>query len=222
MDHAISRRQQVNGSGHNHHHAHDDDHHDHGGHEHGHHDQQALNILGFWIFLVTDCLLFGTLFATFVVLRTHVDGGPTGKELFEVPGFVAETFLLLTSSFTSGLATLSMNKGQVKGIIGWLIVTILLGLGFIGFEISEFAKMVSEGATISRSAFLSAFFTLVGTHGLHVSIGMIWMVAIMIQLSRRGLTAVTRRKVFVVGLYWHFLDVVWIFLFTIVYLIGVM
>ncbi|MCK9911174.1 cytochrome c oxidase subunit 3, partial [Microbacteriaceae bacterium K1510] len=108
-----------------------------------------------------------------------------------------------------------------KSLIGWLVVTAALGLAFVGLEINEFVHMVAEGATISRSAYLSAFFTLVGTHGLHVSIGLIWMVAIMLQLARHGITAVTKRKVFVIGLYWHFLDVVWIFLFTVVYLMGV-
>lgn len=191
-------------------------------HHEGHHDQESLKILGFWIFLVTDCILFGTLFATYVVLRTHTAGGPVGKEIFDVPGFVAETFILLTSSFTSGLATLAMHRGMVKELIGWLIVTALLGLAFIGLEINEFHHMVMEGATISTSAFLTAFYTLVGTHGLHVSFGLVWMIAIMIQLCRYGINAVTSRKVYNVSLYWHFLDVVWIFLFTVVYLMGVM
>ncbi len=190
--------------------------------EHSHEDHEALKILGFWIFLVTDCILFATLFACYVVLRTHTAGGPTANELFEVPGFVAETFILLTSSFTSGLATLAMNRGNVKSLIGWLIVTAALGLAFVGLEVSEFTKMAMEGATISTSAFLSSFFTLVGTHGLHVSLGLVWMIAIMFQLARYGINAVTSRKVFIVGLYWHFLDVVWIFLFTVVYLLGVM
>jgi cytochrome o ubiquinol oxidase subunit 3 len=195
-------------------------HHEH--HHEDHHDQESLKILGFWIFLVTDCILFGTLFATYVVLRTHTAGGPVGKEIFDVPGFVAETFILLTSSFTSGLATLAMHRGMVKELIGWLIVTALLGLAFIGLEINEFHHMVMEGATISTSAFLTAFYTLVGTHGLHVSFGLVWMIAIMIQLCRYGINAVTSRKVYNVSLYWHFLDVVWIFLFTVVYLMGVM
>jgi cytochrome o ubiquinol oxidase subunit 3 len=195
---------------------------DHGHHEHHDHDQEGLKILGFWIFLVSDCLLFACLFATFLVLRTHTAGGPTGKELFEVPGFTAETFALLTSSFTSGLAVMEMRRGNVKRLISWLIVTALLGLVFIGLEVDEFVKMVSEGATMQRSAFLSAFFTLVGTHGCHVSLGLCWMTAIMFQLARYGINAITQRKVFIVCLYWHFLDVVWVFLFTVVYLMGVM
>lgn len=192
------------------------------GHDHGHADLEEMKVLGFWIFLVTDCILFGTLFATFAVMNHSFAGGPTGAELFEMPGIIASTFILLTSSFTSGLAILAMNKGKVKELIGWLIVTALLGLSFVVLEINEFTHLVHEGATIGTSAYWSAFFTLVGTHGLHVSIGLFWMVAIMMQLRRRGLTPVTRRKVTTLSLYWHFLDVVWIFLFTVVYLMGVM
>jgi cytochrome o ubiquinol oxidase subunit III len=190
--------------------------------EHHHEDHESIKVLGFWLFLVTDCILFGALFATYAVLWDHTAGGPTGKELFEVPGFVAETFILLTSSFTSGLAVLAMYKGKTKGLIGWLIVTALLGLSFVGLEINEFRIMVHEGATISTSAFLTAFYTLVSTHGLHVSIGLVWMTAIILQLRRHGITNVTKRKVTIISLYWHFLDVVWIFLYTAVYLMGVM
>lgn len=190
-------------------------------HDHGHVDQEGLKILGFWIFLVTDCLLFATLFATYAVLHTHTNGGFTGKE-FDVPGFVLETFILLISSFTSGLAVLQMHKGNKKGLIGWLIVTVLLGAAFVGLEINEFAHMAAEGASISKSAFLTSFFTLVGTHGLHVSVGIFWMIGLIIQLSRRGITSVTQRKISMISLYWHFLDAVWIFIFTVVYLMGVM
>lgn len=189
------------------------------GHDHGH-DQENLKILGFWIFLITDLLVFACLFATFLVLRTHVNGGPSGKEIFEMPGVMAETFILLTSSFTSGLATMEMRRGNKNKVIGWLVVTIVLGLAFVGLEVNEFMKLTSEGATMQHSAFLSAFFTLVGTHGAHVSAGLIWMIGIIFQISRRGITPVTNRKVFIVGLYWHFLDVVWVFLFTVVYLMG--
>jgi cytochrome o ubiquinol oxidase subunit III len=189
-------------------------------HAHGHHDLESMKILGFWIFLAADLLIFACLFATYLVLRTHTDGGPTGKELFDVTGFTIETFLLLTSSFTSGLAVLEMRKGNKKGLIGWMIVTVALGIGFVGFEIAEFAHMVGEGATMDRSAFLSAFFTLVGTHGVHVSVGMIWIIGLLFQVSRRGINNVTTRKVFCASLYWHFLDVVWVFLLTVVYLMG--
>lgn len=195
-------------------------HHDHG-HDHGHHDPQELKMLGFWIFLVTDVILFSTLFATFSVLRNNTAGGP-GPEIFNMTGVVLETFLLLTSSFTSGIAVLAMNKGNLKQLIGWLIVTVLLGLGFLGLEITEFVEMVHEGATYMTSAYLSAFFTLVGTHGLHVTVGICWMIGLMIQLKRRGITDATRGKISAISLYWHFLDAVWIFVLSVVYLMGVM
>ncbi|MBD2866704.1 MULTISPECIES: cytochrome o ubiquinol oxidase subunit III [Paenibacillus] len=209
MGNAIGHSQQHGASGHH-------DHHD------GHHDLESVRTFGFWLFLITDCILFGTLFATYVVLQGNTNGGPTGAELFQMPGIIASTFILLTSSFTSGLAVLSMNRGNKKGLIGWLAVTALLGLSFLVLEINEFIHLVHEGATIGTSAFLSAFYTLVGTHGLHVSIGFVWMIAIMLQLAKRGITPVTRRKVNVISLYWHFLDAIWIFVFTIVYLMGVM
>jgi cytochrome o ubiquinol oxidase subunit 3 len=191
-------------------------------HDEGHHDQEGLRKMGFWLFLITDCIMFGTLFATFVVLSDSTAGGPTGAGLFEMSGVIAETFILLTSSFTSGLAVLAMNRGNRKALIGWLAVTVALGAAFISLELSEFIHLVHEGATISTSAYWSAFYTLVGTHGVHVSIGLVWMIAIMLQLGRHGITSVTRRKVNVISLYWHFLDVVWIFVFTIVYMLEVM
>ncbi|WP_066369004.1 cytochrome (ubi)quinol oxidase subunit III [Neobacillus fumarioli] len=191
------------------------------GHDHGHIDQDELKILGFWIFLVTDCLLFGTFFSTYAVLHTHTNGGFTPKD-FDIPGFVIETFVLLISSFTSGIAVLQMHKGSKKGLIGWLVVTGLLGIVFVALEINEFTNMAMEGATISRSAFLTSFFSLVGLHGCHVSFGIFWMIALIVQLSKRGITAVTKRKISILSLYWHFLDAVWIFIFTVVYLMGVM
>ncbi|MFD2615398.1 cytochrome o ubiquinol oxidase subunit III [Paenibacillus gansuensis] len=192
------------------------------GHGHdGHHDQEELRQFGFWIFLMTDVILFSVLFATYLVLNGSTNGGP-GTELFEINGIIVSTFVLLTSSFTSGLAVLAMNQGKKQALIGWLLVTALLGAVFIGLEATEFIHLVHEGATMGTSAFWSAFFTLVGTHGLHVSIGLVWMAAIMLQLKKYGINPVTKRKVNIVSLYWHFLDVVWIFVFTIVYLMGVM
>lgn len=191
------------------------------GHDHGHVDQEELKVLGFWIFLVTDCLLFSTFFAAFAVLRGHTDGGFTPHD-FDVPGFIMETFILLISSFTSGLAVLAMHKGNKNGLIRWLIVTLLLGAVFVGLEINEFTNMARKGATISRSAFLTSFFSLVGLHGAHVSFGIMWMIGLIIQLAQRGISTVTIRKVSIISLYWHFLDAVWIFIFTVVYLMGVM
>ncbi|MDR7001671.1 cytochrome o ubiquinol oxidase subunit III [Neobacillus niacini] len=190
-------------------------------HDHGHVDQEGLKVLGFWIFLVTDCLLFATFFAGYAVLHNHTNGGFTAKD-FDVPGFVIETFILLISSFTSGLAVLAMHKGNKKGLIRWLIVTLALGAVFVGLEINEFVNMVHEGATLQSSAFLTSFFSLVGTHGVHVSFGILWMIGIIVQIKKKGITEVTKRKVSIVSLYWHFLDAVWIFIFTVVYLMGVM
>lgn len=182
---------------------------------------QALKITGFWVFLATDMLLFGCLFATYLVLRTHTDGGPAPLQIFNIPGFTLETFFLLTSSFTGGIATWTMRSGRQKQTVSWMLVTIMFGLAFILLEATEFAHDVTIGATIGRSAFLSAFFTLVGTHGSHVSIGLVWMFLTMLQVLKHGITPQTARKVFVVNLYWHFLDVVWVFIFTVVYLSGV-
>lgn len=196
--------------------------HGHGKHDHGHHDLESLKQFGFWLFMITDVILFSTLFATFIVLRDNTAGGPIGADLIEMNGIIISTFILLTSSFTSGLALLSMNKGDKKGLILWLAVSALLGLSFIYLEVNEFIHLVHEGAAISTSAFWSAFYTLVGTHGLHVSVGIVWMTAIIIQIAKRGITPVTKRKVNIISLYWHFLDAVWIFVFSIVYLMEVM
>lgn len=184
-------------------------------------EHQSIKILGFWLFLATDMVLFACLFATYLVLRSHTGSGPTAQKIFDIPGFMAETFILLTSSFTGGLATFEMRNGHKKRVMALLALTIALGLSFVGLEASEFARDVALGATMQRSAFLSAFFTLVGTHGCHVSVGIIWMSVILVQIWRKGITGATARKVFMVNLYWHFLDVVWVFIFTIVYLSGV-
>ncbi|MBJ6363699.1 cytochrome o ubiquinol oxidase subunit III [Paenibacillus sp. GCM10012307] len=192
-------------------------------HHHSHEEEhESLKTMGFWMFLITDVILFSVLFATFIILRGNFNGGPGPHELFQMPGVIAETFILLTSSFTCGLAVLSMNAGKIKGLIGWLAVTGILGIAFLTLEITEFVHMVNEGATISTSAFLTAFYTLVGTHGLHVTIGIVWMTGLIIQLKRNGLNVKTKRKVNNISLYWHFLDIIWIFVFSFVYLMGVM
>ncbi|MBM7646678.1 cytochrome aa3-600 menaquinol oxidase subunit 3 [Scopulibacillus daqui] len=183
-------------------------------------EEGSLRIFGFWLFLAADMVLFACLFATYLMYIHHTAGGPSSKELFEVKDFMIETVDLLVSSFTCGLATLEMRRGNKKATIAWLIVTLILGLVFIGFEVKEFTGMVQEGATLQTSAFLTSFFILVGTHGCHVSIGILWMLCIIAQLATRGINAQTARKVFIIGLYWHFLDVIWIFLFTAVYLTG--
>ncbi|WP_318503569.1 cytochrome aa3 quinol oxidase subunit III [Bacillus sp. T3] len=181
-------------------------------------EQSRLNIFGFWIFLGAEIILFATLFAVYGVLGERYAGGPTPQDIFVLKDIMIETILLLTSSFTCGLAIYEMRRSNVKGLLTWLLITLLLGAGFIYMEISEFIHYVHEGATMQTSAFLSSFFVLLGTHGAHVSLGIGWALMIIIQLIKRGLTPVTARKVFIIGLYWHFLDVVWIFIFTFVYL----
>lgn len=180
-----------------------------------------LNILGFWLFLATDLVLFACLFATYLVLRTHVDGGPSDHALFEPYGFMAETIILLTSSFTGSLIIYEMRNHNRQRMLGWMVVTVLLGVLFVGYEAYEFFNYAASGATMGRSAFLSAFFTLVGTHGGHVTLGIIWMISVMTQVAKYGIDADTARKSFIVGLYWHFLDIVWVFIFTVVYMTGV-
>ncbi|MFX3624959.1 MAG: cytochrome aa3 quinol oxidase subunit III [Ectobacillus sp.] len=182
--------------------------------------QSRLNILGFWIFLGAEVVLFATLFASYLVLAGGTADGPTPREIFELKPVMIETILLLTSSFTCGIAIHEMRKGNMKGLLTWFIITLLLGAGFLYMEIEEFLHYVHLGATMQTSGFLSGFFVLLGTHGAHVTGGLIWAICVIIQLLQRGLTPITARKVFIISLYWHFLDVVWIFIYTLVYLNG--
>ena len=190
------------------------------GHAPGHHDHDdgSKTTIGFWIYLMSDCLIFATLFATFGVLANATAGGPTGYGLFELPYVLGETLLLLASSFTFGMAMLSLHAHRRERVIGWLVVTFLFGAGFIAMEVFEFAKLIRDGAGPGTSAFLSAYFTLVGTHGLHVTCGLLWIAVMTHQVSRFGLTGVTRRRLSCLSLFWHFLDLVWICVFTFVYL----
>jgi len=190
------------------------------GHEE-HHDAAGNVTLGFWIYLMTDCILFAALFITFVVQRGAVAGGPSGKDLFDLSYVAGETALLLVSSFTYGMAMISAERGSRSAVMSWLVLTLLLGLGFMSMEIHEFSELVAQGAGPDRSSFLSAFFTLVGTHGLHVTAGMIWMVTLIAHVLRRGLTEANITRLTCLSMFWHFLDVVWIGVFTIVYLLGV-
>ncbi|MDC9735463.1 cytochrome o ubiquinol oxidase subunit III [Proteus mirabilis] len=189
---------------------------------HGHHDAGATKVFGFWIYLMSDLILFASLFATYAVLVNGIADGPSGKEIFSLPFVLVETFLLLFSSITFGFAMLSMNKGSVSQVNLWLFVTFLFGLGFVVMEVYEFHELIAEGYGPDHSAFLSAFFALVSTHGLHVTAGLVWIIIMMIQVSRRGLTDVNRTRLSCLSLFWHFLDVVWICVFTVVYLMGAM
>jgi cytochrome o ubiquinol oxidase subunit III len=190
-----------------------------------HQDTFSKNTLGFWIYLMTDCLVFATLFITFAVMRSETFGGPSTRELFRLSTPFAETMILLFSSVTCGMGVLSSLRGEknkVKNrVIGWLVLSFILGASFIALELSEFSHLAREGNSWERSAALSSFFTLVGTHGLHVSCGLLWMIVIMAQVFVLGITAITFRRLVIFSLFWHFLDVVWIFIFTFVYLLGV-
>lgn len=183
-------------------------------------EQSRLNIFGFWIFLGAEIALFATLFATYFVLSGMTAEGPSQLDLFKEKDVMIETILLLVSSFTCGLAIFFMRNNNKNAMLTWFIITLLLGAGFIYFELNEFIDYVHEGATMQTSAFLSAFFVLLGTHGAHVTMGILWGILLIIQVIRNGLNPVTSRKFFIISLYWHFLDVVWIFIFTFVYLGG--
>jgi cytochrome o ubiquinol oxidase subunit III len=188
--------------------------------EHHAHDDGSMTVLGFWIYLMSDCLIFACMFATFGVLAENVADGPSGRELFDLPYVATETVLLLASSFTFGVAALNVQTNQRNKAIRWLAITFVLGAAFIGMEVQEFAHLIGEGAGPSRSAFLSAYFTLVGTHGLHVTAGLIWLAVMMHQTLHFGLDRTVRRRLACLSLFWHFLDLIWICVFTFVYLRG--
>jgi cytochrome o ubiquinol oxidase subunit III len=183
-------------------------------------EEDDTKIFGFWLYLMTDLLIFTVLFAAFVVLRNNTFGGPTGRELFELPTALAETLLLLVSSFTCALGIYEIQRENKRSAIVFFLLTFLLGLSFLYIELAEFHDFISRGASWNRSAFLSSFFTLVGTHGLHISIGLIWMLVMMFRIALRPLTASSVSRIWRMALFWHFLDVVWIFIFTIVYAMG--
>jgi cytochrome o ubiquinol oxidase subunit III len=185
-------------------------------------EQKEEKAFGFWVYLMTDAVIFALLFATFIVLSRGTAGGPTGKDLFSLPHTFGETMLLLVSSTTFGFATLAIIAGKRGAALLWLVVTALLGLGFVAMEIQEFSGMIGLGAGPDRSGFLSAFFTLVGTHGVHVSLGIISILVMIGQLVFKGLTVPVSSRLLRLALFWHFLDIVWIGIFSIVYLPGVL
>ncbi|WP_375287419.1 cytochrome o ubiquinol oxidase subunit III [Sphingomonas sp.] len=184
------------------------------------HPPGASTMLGFWLYLMSDCLIFAMLFAAYGVYGGSTAGGPGPRELFELPLVALNTALLLFSSITYGFAMIAADEEKQGAALGWLAVTGLFGLGFLCVELYEFSHLIHEGAGPQRSAFLSSFFTLVGTHGLHVTFGLIWLVVLMVQVMRRGLIADNLRRLQCLSMFWHFLDVVWIGVFTFVYLMG--
>jgi cytochrome o ubiquinol oxidase subunit 3 len=187
----------------------------------GHHPENGT-LLGFWLYLMSDCLVFACLFAAYGVLGRNYAGGPSGADLFELPLVAVNTSLLLLSSITYGFAVIAMQRKRQGTTLAWLVATGLLGAGFVGIELHEFANLIHEGYGPQRSAFLSSFFTLVGTHGLHVTFGIVWLLTLMAQVSKHGLIAANRRRIMCLSMFWHFLDVIWIGVFTFVYLIGVL
>ena len=177
-------------------------------------------LLGFWLYLMSDCLIFAVLFATYGVLARSYAAGPSGADLFDLRLVAVNTSMLLLSSITYGFATLAMEKRNLSATQGWLAVTGLFGATFVGLELYEFSHLIREGAVPQRSAFLSSFYTLVGTHGLHVTFGIVWLVTLMVQVAQRGLVEENRRRLLCLSMFWHFLDVIWIGVFTFVYLMG--
>ncbi len=183
------------------------------------HEQRAL---GFWLYLMGDAVIFALLFMTYGIMVGNTAGGPTGKALFSLNNAAIETVLLLVSSMTFGFASLASKQGNRSAVLGWLAVTFLLGAGFVFLEIREFVGMIRAGAGPDRSGFLSAFFTLVGTHGTHVSVGLIWILILSAQVAIKGLSVTVTSRLFRLGLFWHFLDIAWVGIFSVVYLPGLM
>jgi cytochrome o ubiquinol oxidase subunit 3 len=185
------------------------------------HHPEGSTMLGFWLYLMSDCLIFAVLFATYGVVGRNYAAGPSPADLFELPLVALNTSMLLLSSITYGFAMLEMEKNNQRNVLIWLAITGLFGAAFLGIELYEFSNLIHEGAGPTRSAFLSSFFTLVGTHGLHVTFGIVWLITLMVQVSMHGLGEANRRRLMCLSMFWHFLDVVWIGVFSFVYLIGV-
>lgn len=185
-----------------------------------HHDSDTTDVFGFWLYILSDCILFGTLFTAFITLKSNLYGGLGLKQLTDTSYVFIETMALLASSFTYGMAILSLYKNNVRRVMLMLGLTFLLGAVFIGMELNEFINLAKEGHGWQSSASMSGFFTLVGTHGFHVFMGLIWMLVVIAQLAYFGITPFMRRRLTYLGLFWAFLDIVWIFVFTIVYLMG--
>jgi len=181
---------------------------------------ESQSVFGFWVYLMTDCVLFASLFATYVVLRNNTYGGAAGHDIFSLPFALSETLILLTSSFSCGLGILAARQNAKKVVLACFALTFLLGLAFLTLEINEFHRLAAKGNSWRRSGFLSAFFTLVGTHGLHITSGLLWMAVLLPRVWRQGLTAINVRRLTCLSLFWHFLDIIWIFIFTLVYLMG--
>jgi cytochrome o ubiquinol oxidase subunit 3 len=176
---------------------------------------------GFWLYIMSDCLIFASLFITYIVLQNQTFGGPSIADITNLPYVLTETFILLTSSFTAGLGILAILNRRPRRGAAWFTLTLTLGLAFLTMELAEFHTLITEDHTWKISAFMSAYFTLVGTHGLHVAFGSLWMFILIVMLLTRGYSEVMKRRLIALSIFWHFLDVIWIFIFTFVYLLGV-
>lgn len=185
-------------------------------------EENRLKILGFWIFLGAEIMLFATLFASYFTLVDRTGNGPSAADIFQIPPVLINTFVLLTSSFTIGLGIHAMRLGKKKATMAFFAITLVLGAVFLGIEIYEFYHFVHEGAALQTSAFTAILFTTLGTHGAHVTLGLFWGLFIILQIKKHGLTPETTNKSFIFSLYWHFLDVVWVFIFSFIYLKGMM
>ena len=182
--------------------------------------KDTTKLFGFWMYLMTDFVLFASLFAVYAVLRANTFGGPSGHDLFNGNFVLLETVILLTSSFTAGLSLIGARDGKKNTVLFWLVVSGVLGASFVALEFSEFAKLIAAGNGPQLSGFLSSYFVLVGTHGLHIIVGLLWVVSLIFAIVRKGLTRGNMRKLIMWSMFWHFLDIVWIFIFTIVYLLS--
>ena len=185
-------------------------------------DAHAQRALGFWLYLMGDAVIFGLLFMTYGIMVGNIAGGPSGRTLFSLNNAALETALLLVSSTTFGFASLASRAGSRSAVVAWLLLTFVLGAGFVFLEIREFMGMIGAGAGPDRSGFLSAFFTLVGTHGTHVSVGLIWILILSGQVLFKGLSVPVVSRLFRLGLFWHFLDIAWVGIFSVVYLPGLL
>ena len=184
----------------------------------GHHDPADTTLFGFWVYIMSDCLLFATLFANFAVLSNSYGSGVEAKELFQVDFVFIETLLLLVSSFTFGMAMLGAHRKDMARMKKWLVITFFLGAGFLSMELYEFYHFAHEGATPQASAFWSAFYALVATHGLHVFVGLIWIITLSFHFKREGFSEKNMTRLACLSLFWHFLDIVWVCVFSFVYL----
>jgi cytochrome o ubiquinol oxidase subunit 3 len=184
--------------------------------------QVQPRLLGFWVFLMSDALIFALLFAVYATMNHATDGGPTGKQLFDLKASLIETLLLLVSSFTFGMASLNLSyrPERLRLLVSWLGVTLALGLAFLAMELNDFRLLIAQGASAQRSGFLSALYALVSTHGLHVTAGCVWLLLMLVQLKVFGLDARVRLRLKCLALFWHFLDVIWVAIYGIVYLKG--